>query len=157
MSDEEGGVEHRNGSALMTRSSLVGWDYGVQAQQAVDEEAGEIARMEAELAAHDAQRQFAEATMAHDQERQALLMGAQESALSIEFLSRDREALLARVTQQAEQLGQSRAELESLRRSAAIARGVMVDIVGSRGYCMMRLLGRWRAIERGIQRALREG
>jgi hypothetical protein len=58
--------------------------------------------------------------------------------------------------QQAEQLGQSRAELEALRRRSAIARGVMVDILGSRGYCLMRLFGRWRAIERGIQRALRE-
>lgn len=150
-------MEHKNGSALITRSSLVGWDYGAQAEQAVAEEAGEIARMEAELAAIDVQRQFAEAAVAHDQERQALLTSAQESASTIEFLSRDRDALLARVTQQAEQLGQSRAELESLRRGAAIARGVMVDIVGSRGYCFMRLLGRWRAIERGIQRALREG
>ena len=69
---------------------------------------------------------------------------------------RDRGELLARVMEQAEQLGQSRAELESLRRTSANARGVMVDILGSRGYCMMRLFGRWRAIERGIQRALRE-
>ena len=150
-------MEQRNGSALMTRSSLVGWDYEVQAQQAVAEEAGEIARMQAEISAHDYQRQLADATVAHDQERHAFLINAQESASNIEFLARDREALLARVTQQAEQLGQSRAELESLRRSATIARGVMVDIIGSRGYCMMRLFGRWRAIERGIQRALREG
>jgi hypothetical protein len=153
-------VEHTNGSAVVTRGSLVGWDYDQQAQQAVAEEAGEIARMQAELAANDfQQRQLAEVTVAqaYDQEHQTLLMSVQEGMTNVEFLARDREALLARVTQQAELLGQSRAELESLRRSVTISRGVMVDILGSRGYCLMRLLGRWRAIERGIQRALREG
>ena len=85
-----------------------------------------------------------------------MLMSVQDEVTNIDMLARDRVELLAKVMQQAEQLGQSRAELESVRRSAAIAKGVMVDIVGSRGYCLMRLLGRWRAIERGIQRALRE-
>ncbi len=146
----------KSGSPLVARGSLVGWDYEQQAQRAVAEEAGEIARMQAELAAHNQQLRIAEVTLTQDQERQSLLMDVQDGTTSVEVLTRDRVELLARVVQQAEQLGQSRAELESLRRTSTIARGVMVDILGSRGYCMMRLLGRWRAIERGIQRALRE-
>jgi hypothetical protein len=134
----------------------VGWDYEREARRAVEEEAGEIARMQAELAVPDHQVHLAEVTLAHEQEPQTSLMQIQEEVAALEFLTRDRVELLAKVVQQAEQLGQSRAEVEALRRSSAIARGVMVDIVGSRGYCLMRLLGRWRAIERGIQRALRE-
>jgi len=150
-------VALRSGSPLVARGSLVGWDFEQQAQRAVAEEADEIARMQAEFVVHDQQLQIAEVTLAHEQERQTLLMSVQEGATNLDILARDRVELLTRVVQQAELLGQSRAELESLRRSSSIARGVMVDILGSRGYCMMRLLGRWRAIERGIQRALREG
>ena len=145
------------GSPLVARGSLVGWDYEQQAQRAIAEEAGELARMQAELGVHDHQVQLAEVTLAHEQERQTLVLNVQEGMTNLDILAHDRVELLAKVVQQAEQLGQTRAELESLRRSASVARGVMVDIVGSRGYCMMRLLGRWRAIERGIQRALREG
>lgn len=141
----------------VVRGSVVGWDYEQQAQRAVAEELSEIARMQAELGLREHQLQLAQVTMAHDQERQSLVVSVQEGAADLEVLARDRGELLAQVMRQAEQLGQSRAELESLRRTSAIARGVMVDILGSRGYCLMRLLGRWRAIERGIQRALREG
>ena len=152
----------KNGSPLAARGSLVGWDYEQQAQRAVAEEAGEIARMQAEFAVHDHhvhdhQVQLAEVTLAHEEVRQTLLMDVQDRMTDLDILARDRVELLAKVVQQAEQLGQSRAELEALRRSSSIARGVMIDVLGSRGYCMMRLLGRWRAIERGIQRALREG
>lgn len=144
-------------SRPVVRGSLVGWDYEQQAQRAVAEEEGEIARMQAELGAQSQQLQLAQVTMAHDQERQSLLLSVQEGVTNLEVLARDRGELLARVMQQAEQLGQARSELETLRRKSAIATGVMVDILGSRGYALMRLFGRWRAIERGIQRALREG
>jgi hypothetical protein len=150
-------VELTHGGPLVTHGSLVGWDYDREARRAVDEEAGEIARMQAEFAAgRDHQLQLAEVAIAHEQERQSLLMSVQEGTTNLEVLARDRGELLGRVMQQAELLGQSRAELESLRRTSAISRGVMIDILGSRGYCFMRLIGRWRSIERGIQRALRE-
>jgi hypothetical protein len=150
-------VELMRGGPLISRGSLVGWDYEQQARRAVAEEEGEIARMQAEFAAaHHHQLQIAEVTVAQEQERQSLRMSVQEGATNVELLAQDRAELLAKVMHQAELLGQSRAELESLRRTSAISRGVMVDILGSRGYCLMRLFGRWRAIERGIQRALRE-
>jgi len=150
-------VAIKGASPLVARGSLVGWDYEQEARRAVAEEAGEIARMQAELAVQDHQVQLAEVTLAHEQERQVVMMDVQGGVANLDLLARDRVELLAKVVQQAEQLGQSRAEIDALRRSSAVARGVMVDILGSRGYCLMRLLGRWRAIERGLQRALREG
>jgi hypothetical protein len=152
----EGDVEHKNGYPLIARDSLVSWDIEHQARRAVSEEEGEIARMQAEAASPDVQHQIAEVTSEHEHERQRLQRVVHESMTNVEFLAHDRVELLGRVAQQAEQLGQARAELEALRRSSAIARGVMVDLLGSRGYCLMRLLGRWRALERGMQRALRE-
>src|SRR5688572_1946530 len=152
---EERRVEVKIGYPLVARGSLIGWEYERQAERAVAEEEGEIARMQAEFAARDHQLQLAEVAVPQEQERLSM-MTVQDEVTNIDLLARDRVELLARVMQQAEQLGQSRAELESVRRSAAIAKGVMVDIMGSRGYCLMRLLGRWRSIERGIQRALRE-
>src|SRR5688572_20871040 len=153
---EERRVEVKIGYPLVARGSLVGWEYERQAERAVAEEEGEIARMQAELGGRDHQLQLAEVAVPQEQERLSMLMSVPDEVANIDLLARDRVELLAKVMQQAEQLRQSRAELESVRRSAAIAKGVMVDIVGSRGYCFMRLLGRWRAIERGIQRALRE-
>ena len=149
-------MELSSGRSLVTRSSLVGWDYELQARQAVAEEEDELARMQAELAPRDHQIHISDVTLSHDQERQSLLMRVQEGLSNVDLLARDRAELLAKVMQQAELLGQARAEVESLRRRSAVARSVMVDILGSRGYSMMRVLGRWRAIERGIQRALRE-
>lgn len=39
-----------------------------------------------------------------------------------------------------------RSEYEALR-------AILVDLKGSRGYKLMRRLGRWRSIERGLRRA----
>lgn len=149
-------MEVESGYPLIARGSLVQLDYEQQARRAVADEEGEIARMKAEIGAQDHQLQLAEVHRAHGQEHRALVMSVQEGMTDVELLAHDRVDLLAKVLQQAELLGQSRAELESLRRSSAISQGVMIDILGSRGYCLMRLLGRWRSIERGIQRALRE-
>ena len=149
-------VELTGGRSPVPRGSLIGWDYELQARQAVAEEEAELARMQAELAPPNHQLQIAEVAVAQDQERQTLMMRVQESLSNVDLLARDRAELLAKVVQQAELLGQARAEVESLQRRSAAARTVMVDILGSRGYSMMRVLGRWRAIERGIQRALRE-
>ena len=149
-------MEVENGYALIARGALVELDYEQQARRAVTEEEGEIARMQAEIPAHDDQFQLAEAASADDQGRQTPVMSVQDEMTNVELLAQDRAELLAKVVQQAELIGQLGAELESLRRASAISRGVMSDILGSRGYCTMRLLGRWRAIERGIQRALRE-
>ena|SRR5687768_9799608 len=149
-------VELTSDRSLVARGSLIGWDYELQAQRAVAEEEDELARMRAELAPRDHQLQISDVATAQDQERQTLMMRVQEGLSNVDLLARDRAELLAKVMQQAEQLGQARAEVEALRRRSTAARTVMVDILGSRGYCMMRVLGRWRAIERGIQRALRE-
>lgn len=149
-------MELTSGRSLVTRGSLIGWDYELQAQRAVAEEEGELARMQAELVPREHQIQISEANMAYDQERQTLMLRVQEGLSNVDLLARDRAELLAKVMQQAELLGQARAEVEGLRRRSTAARAVMVDILGSRGYCMMRVLGRWRAIERGIQRVLRE-
>jgi hypothetical protein len=149
-------VEVENGYPVIARGSLVELDYEQQARRAVTEEEGEIARMQAGIAAQDHQLHLAEVDRAHGQEHPPLVMSVQDGMTNVELLAQDRVELLAKVVQQAEVLGQLGAELESLRRSSAISRGVLSDILGSRGYCMMRLLGRWRAIERGIQRALRE-
>jgi hypothetical protein len=149
-------VEVESGYPLIARGSLVEVDYEQQARRAVTEEEGEIARMKAEIATRDHHLHLAGVNRPYDQEHRALLMSVQEGMTDVEHLARDRADLLDKVVQQAELLGQSRAELESLRRSSAISQGVMIDILGSRGYCLMRLLGRWRSIERGIQRALRE-
>lgn len=149
-------MERTSSRSLVTRGSLVGWDYELHAQRAVAEEVGELARMREELVPREQQIQVADVSVAHDQEREMLMMRIQEGLSNSDLLARDRAELLAKVMQQAELLGEARAEVESLRRRSAAARTVMVDILGSRGYCMMRILGRWRAIERGIQRALRE-
>ena len=154
--EKESVVEVMNGRALVARGSLIGWDFELQAQRAVAEEEDELARMRAELAPREHQLQISEVALAHDQERQSLIMRVQEGLSNVDLLARDRADLLAKVMQQAEMLGQARGELDALRRRSAAARTVMVDILGSRGYSMMRVLGRWRAIERGIQRALRE-
>ena len=57
-------MEVKIGYPLVARGSLVGWEYERQAERAVAEEEGEIARMQAELAARDHQLQLAEVAVA---------------------------------------------------------------------------------------------
>jgi hypothetical protein len=147
---------------LISRGQLVVWDRELLARRAVAEEAGEIARMQEENAAQA--RELSALMQAEEQARQATLTIATPEPIvvssasltpEVEVLLKERAALQAKVEQQAALMAQWSAELESLRRFASIARGVMIDLIGSRGYALMRLLGRWHSIERGINRALR--
>jgi hypothetical protein len=83
------------------------------------------------------------------------IQALKERMREIERLHHERTALIAGMEQQAQQLAECKTELESLRRFTANARSVMVDLISSRGYCIMRLLGRWDTLDKGIRRALR--
>jgi hypothetical protein len=151
-----------NSHPLIARGPLVAWDRELQAQRAVAEEVGEITRMKADAATLDRHHGGQDCgghngvqAKGADQEREAVRLNLEPATTDVEILKWERALLLARLEQQAELLDQYQAELESLRRFSAIARGVMVDLVSSRGYCLMRLLGRWKTLDKGIRRALR--
>jgi hypothetical protein len=151
-----------NGHPLIARGPLVAWDRELQARLAVAEEEGELTRMRAETAAHDRyqapQEQVSpsstpalEVALSYD----AVPLNGHASTTELDLLRQERALLLARLEQQAVLITQLNAELESLRRVVALARGVMVDLISSRGYAVMRLFGRWKTLDKGIQRALR--
>lgn len=131
------------------------WDREFLARRAVAEEEGEITRLQEEVGA---QARQLSATMGAEEpsyQPEPLVYDGADVAPELQLLAQDRAALLAKVEHQAATIAQWSVELESLRRFSKIARGVMIDLVGSRGYALMRLLGRWSSIERGINRALR--
>jgi len=53
------------------------------------------------------------------------------------------------------QLAEAQAERELLRQSLAAAQQVLLDLRGSRGYRLIRRLGRWQSMDRGLRRVLR--
>ena len=59
--------------------------------------------------------------------------------------AREQRARLAAAEEEDER-ARMRSEYEALR-------AILVDLRGSRGYRLMRKLGRWRSIERGMRRA----
>ena len=139
---------------MIARGALVAWDREFLARRAVAEEEGEITRLQEEISAQA--RHMSAAMLAEQQHLpEPVAVASPDAAPDVQLLIQDRAALLAKVEQQTATIAQSSAELESLRRFSSLARGVMVDLAGSRGYALMRLLGRWRSIERGINRALR--
>jgi|SRR5689334_9813531 hypothetical protein len=52
------------------------------------------------------------------------------------------------------EIGRLRAELEQQQARLGVAEKVMADLKGSRGYRVLRHLGRWDSLERDIRRAM---
>jgi hypothetical protein len=145
----------------IAQGSLVTWVCERQASQAVDEEQGEIARMQAEVAAH---AHLAVSNAFHDAEALAQhLESVPESqtyelrapAPDAEMPFDERAALVARVQLLSDHLVQTRNDLAAARATLSVSRSDMADILGSRVYNVLRLCGRWRSVEKGIQRSLR--
>ena len=116
----------------------VGDDFEAAARRAVAEEAGELRCMEAGSAATHG---GPEVHAAEDPESAARLAVIQQQAEVIEGLQRESAARLALIERHAAALGDARA--------------VLVLLVLSRPYQLMRLLGRWGWLEQRILRALR--
>lgn len=124
------------GYPLIARGARVKWDRELHARRAVVEEEGELSRM-----------QVATNSREHDQPEV-------QYSVQVAALMKERDALLTRLERQVETLAEWKAELERLRRSAVLAHNVFVDLQGSKGYHLFRLMGRWRSIERGMRRAM---
>ena len=132
-----------NGYPTIAQGSLATWVCERQASQAVDEEQGEIARMQADVAA-----QIESVPESHTYELHA---PAPDAQLPFD----ERAALIARVQLLSDHLAQTRNDLAAARATLSVSRSVMADILGSRIYNVLRLCGRWRSVEKGIQRSLR--
>jgi hypothetical protein len=150
-----------NGYPTIARGSLATWVCERQASQAVDEEQGEIARMQADVAAH---AHLAVANAFHDAEALAQQIESVPESHTYELHAPapdaqvpfdERAALIARVQLLSDHLVQTRNDLAAARATLSVSRSVMADILGSRVYNVLRLCGRWRSVEKGIQRSLR--
>jgi hypothetical protein len=145
----------------VAQGSLATWVCERQASLAVDEEKGEIARMQAEFAAH---AHLAVANAFHDAEALAQQIESAPENHTYELHAPvpdaqlpfdERAELIARVQLLSDHLVQTRNDLAAARATLSVSRRVMSDILGSRVYNVLRLCGRWRSVEKGIQRSLR--
>jgi uncharacterized protein YlxP (DUF503 family) len=139
---------------------LAVWDRERRAHRAVVEDEAEQVRMRSTITVSEANDQETihqlNALLAEvNQDRDVRLEMIREQNALVDSLTHERNALLAKLEYHDQTIGQLRAELDALRRFAELTRGVLIDLLGSRGFRLIRLLGRWGKVERRIHRALR--